>query len=374
MSKPPLHNGHGKTPKLSPSCQQIPVAKTAKPPQQWHLCTSPETKRKPKTPLVKQPSKASPSRSRTTRIVDEKSLATPMRNAQVLNPLQSPLQSRVHETSATLGSPTKKTTRPALARVELGPLRRGISAPSRSDDYYSSLLKTSGLSPSPRSKVSNTPGMPSKNHIEPDIVPICGSNTPAFENSSSDIDVRCFFRSRSNRESDEEPAKVWNSIGQGVISERQQPRIPHRLEDGSGDTTFGLVIPMVGDNYQSAVQEEEDWQAFLREMMGNRQREVAPCHARGNVQSEETSGRRFRRDSMGQPPGPPMRATALPDEDTGNAGFPTEFTYPTAEEHILAIDPGITLHTPISRRSATVSDPVRPTVPTHEECSNDVQQ
>lgn len=181
---------------MSSPVRRVVRLKAPKPPQPWNPSTSPMAKEKKATPSLKQPPKVSPSRSGTSQAGERSSGGSP-RKVKMPNPLGE----RQYESARVSGSPTKRMIAPRLVKAEDIPLPDSINTPPRTKEFFSSLLKGSGLGLTPLQSPSVAHVIPSKNHIA-DIMPIPNPASPLCDVPRYSMDIKSFFTSPSKRRKD----------------------------------------------------------------------------------------------------------------------------------------------------------------------------
>ncbi|OBT85303.1 hypothetical protein VE02_07809 [Pseudogymnoascus sp. 03VT05] len=427
MSKPPPHSGRGKMPELSPTPEQTPRQKTAKQPRPWNSGISPAEKGKsaaspskqpseepskelskqtlrqpqqhPQQQLPKHPSKQTPKQTPRQapkqtpnqtqkqakqtpkelpkQMSKQPTKANPWRSSASRNRGDSPHVSSVrdvhnrslfhkrgYETTTTLGAPSKNLPTPVLKESNVGSLLGSYRSPSKDDEYFSSLLKRSNLNLGAPWKAPNAFEIPSQNDKGPGFDQICDNKSPVSGVRSSGVKARCLFPPGFIAERDEEQDIPSRFANETIICERMQAS----RRTGKLRSPVGTPVDESQESWLPADITWGDWQAWRPPQSLRSTPEPIPDP---EILSRQLRQRllNFTSDSVDELRGVPMRATFVPGGGAPPA-LRTEAVYPNPEAHILAIDPNITLHTPRSRRSATVSDPVHPTVATHGESLN----
>ncbi|KFY65008.1 hypothetical protein V496_02896 [Pseudogymnoascus sp. VKM F-4515 (FW-2607)] len=407
MSKPPPQSGRGKKPELPPSSDKNPQQKPTKHPRSWNLWISPaakgkstastsnqpsrQTLRQPQQQLPKQtpnqtpkqtpnqlpkqlpkelPKQISKKRPKQPTKISSSGSSTP-KNTCANPPLSSVrrlnerslFHTRVYENAATVGSPVKKLPTPVLKETRVSPLPGSNRSPGKDDEFFSSLLKRGNLNLSPPSKASSTCDIALQNEKDTGFDQILNNKAPISTVPASGIESTSFCRPHFSAESDEKqdlPSKFTND---NVICARVQPsrrtgkmRSPVGTPEDESNESW-LPTDASGGNWQTWRPPQPPWDRPPRRPRNTPTpipdpvvvlRDMLPW---GNIDELRSV---------------PMRATFVPRGATPPAQR-IEATYPNPEAHVLAIDPNIRLHTPRSRRSMTVSDPVHPTVRMHEE-------
>lgn len=392
MSKPPPHSGRGKKFELPADAKEVLRQNAAKHPRPWNSGTSPVAKGKSTastwnsgaSSAAKEKSTASPSKHPSKQLPKQQPKLTPKqppklkpkelpkrisrqppnqlpkassdhsntaRNTVKRQPTsakniceQSLFQKNNYESEAALGPPTKKLPAPVLGS-RVGSLLRKNHSSAKDYEYVSSLERSSGNLNHP-SKASNTCDTPLQNDKGPDSGQIFDKDASVLGVPSSDIEAKRFFRRRFVAESDEEQDAPLEIFNETVICARMQPS----RRTGKLRSPVGTPEDESGESWLPTDNGGGDWMTWRPP---NRVTEPIPDPG----------------DRVDELRSVPMRAMFVPGGVTPPARQ-MEATYPTPEAHILAIDPNITLHSPRSRRSATVSDPVHPTAPRHRESLN----
>jgi hypothetical protein len=276
----------------------------------------------------------------------------------------NPFHKRGYETAAALGSFSKNLPASVLKESKIGSLPGRNRSPAKDDEYFSSLLKRSSPNLGTPSKSPNAFEIPSQNDKGPGFDQICDNKSPVSGVLSSGIKARCLFPPGFIAEGDEEQDIPSRFANETIICERMQPS----RRTGKLRSPVGTPVDESQESWLPADNTGGDWQAWRPPQSLRTTPEPIPDPA---ILSRQLRQRllNFTSDSVDELRGVPMRATFVP-----RGGAPPaqrmEAVYPNPEAHILVIDPNITLHTPRSRRSATVSDPVHPTVATHGESLN----
>lgn len=276
----------------------------------------------------------------------------------------SPFHKRGYENASILDSHSKKLPAPVPKESKAGSLPSRNRSPVKDDEYFSSLLKRSRLDLGAPSKAPNAFEIPSQNDKGLGFDQICDNKSPVSGMRSSGIKDRCLFPPGFIAERDGEQDIFSRFANETIICERMQPS----RRTGKLRSPVGTPVDESQESWLPADNTGDDWQAWRPPQSLRTTPEPIPDPA---ILSRQLRQRlvNFTNDSVDELRGVPMRATFVP----GGIAPPAqriEATYPNPEAHILAMDPNITLHTPRSRRSATVSDPVHPTAATHGESLN----
>ncbi|KFZ09330.1 hypothetical protein V502_08820 [Pseudogymnoascus sp. VKM F-4520 (FW-2644)] len=419
MSEPPPDSGREKKPELSQPPGQSPRQKTAKHTRPWNSGISPEAKGKSTASPSKQPSKQPPKQTlsqpqqqpqrqlpkhtpkhipkqapkqvlkqtpkqlpkdRPKELLKQISKQPPKQPTKVSSSRssaprntgegppsslrgihkRSPFQKRDYDTAATLDPPARKPPAPVLKETKVGSLPDSDRSLAKDDEYFSSLLKRSSLNLSPPSKDSDTYDIPLQDDKGPGLDQICNRKAHLSGVPSSGMEARCLFHPRFTAESYEEQTLPPRFTNETVICERVQPS--RRM--GKLRSPVGTPEDESNESWLPADSSGGNWQLWRPPQRLRNIEEPIPDPV---VRFRH----RFLHDSVDELRGVPMRATFVPGGATPPARR-IEATYPNPEAHTLAIDPNIMLHiprssTPRSRRSMTVSDPVHPSAPMHDD-------